>query len=94
MPQAGAPAALLEQLSIGGILIIPMGADKASQFIFRITRTEEGYDYEQLMPVRFVPLLPNVARNNEPVVQQPAPSPVREEDEDVFFSAGAALQTA
>lgn len=86
--QGDAPPALLEQLSIGGILIIPMGADKASQFIFRVTRTETGFDYEQLMPVRFVPLLPNVARSEQ------APPPAQEEDDDAFFSAGAALQTA
>lgn len=60
-----APRALLEQLAIGGIMVIPMGRDKASQFIYRITRTEAGFDYEQLMPVRFVPLLPNVARNGD-----------------------------
>lgn len=60
-----APPDLLDQLSIGGILIIPMGKDKSSQFIYRITRTEEGYESEQMMPVRFVPLLPNVAKDDE-----------------------------
>ena len=57
------PEPLLDQLSLGGILIIPMGRDKTSQFIYRITRLEEGFSCEQLMPVRFVPLLPNLARN-------------------------------
>ncbi|HYD19235.1 MAG TPA: protein-L-isoaspartate(D-aspartate) O-methyltransferase [Patescibacteria group bacterium] len=74
----GAPPALLEQLSIGGILIIPMGRDKSSQFIYRITRTETGFESEQLMPVRFVPLLPNVARND--VIR------ADEQDEDSFFA--------
>lgn len=63
------PPALLDQLSIGGIMIIPMGRDKASQFIYRITRLEDGYGCQQLMPVRFVPLLPNVARD------EPEPAP-------------------
>ena len=61
-----APTALLDQMSVGGIMIIPMGRDKASQFIYRVTRTEEGYDYEKLMPVRFVPLLPDIARDTQP----------------------------
>lgn len=63
------PPALLDQLSIGGILVIPMGRDKTSQFVYRITRLEEGFSCEQLMPVRFVPLLPDIARNEpDPVV--------------------------
>ncbi len=59
------PQALLDQLSIGGILIIPMGADKSSQHVYRITRYEDGFDSERLMPVRFVPLLPNIATASE-----------------------------
>lgn len=54
------PKALLEQISIGGIMVIPMGKQKDEQYLYRITRTEDGYDYERLMPVRFVPLLPKV----------------------------------
>lgn len=84
-----APPALLEQLAPGGIMIIPMGRDKASQFVYRITRAADGYGYEQLMPVRFVPLLPDVARAGQSAQQQPAA-----EDEIAFFGAGAALQPA
>lgn len=67
------PQPLLDQLSIGGILMIPMGRDKSSQFIYRITRQKDGYNCEQLMPVRFVPLLPNIARDT--------PEPAQDEDE-------------
>lgn len=64
-----APQALLDQMNIGGIMIIPMGRDKASQFIYRVTRDEDGHHFERLMPVRFVPLLPKVARDEpDPVV--------------------------
>lgn len=80
------PQALLDQMSIGGIMIIPMGRDKASQFIYRITRNEDGYGCEQLMPVRFVPLLPNVARDE-------AVSAAEDVSEGVF-NAGFALQPA
>jgi protein-L-isoaspartate(D-aspartate) O-methyltransferase len=81
------PQPLLDQLSIGGILIIPMGRDKTSQFIYRITRQEDGYHCEQLMPVRFVPLLPNIARD------QPEPEPVQDEQADPFvFPASFSFQ--
>lgn len=80
---AEVPQPLLDQLSIGGILIIPMGRDKSSQFIYRITRTETGYDTEQLMPVRFVPLLPNIARNTPEVLS------TEQEDPDVFATSFA-----
>jgi protein-L-isoaspartate(D-aspartate) O-methyltransferase len=76
------PEPLLEQLSIGGILVIPMGRDKSSQFIYRITRQEDGYSCEQLMPVRFVPLLPNIARNE----------PVREDQADPHLLSEFAFQ--
>ncbi len=57
-----APTALLTQMSVGAIMIIPMGRDKASQFIYRIEQPEKGnYTYTRLMPVRFVPLLPDIA---------------------------------
>lgn len=62
------PRELLEQMNIGGIMIIPMGRDKASQFIYRITRHEEDFTCERLMPVRFVPLLPKVARDEPDAV--------------------------
>ncbi len=82
-----APQALLDQMSIGGIMILPMGRDKASQFIYRITRTsEEAYETERLMPVRFVPLLPNVARDE--------PDPVVDDSAQDFLSGGFAFQPA
>jgi len=53
------PDALLNQLAIGGILVIPMGLN-GSQHLYRITRHEEGFECEKLAPVRFVPLLPDI----------------------------------
>ncbi len=52
------PKALLDQLADDGIMILPMGGDKASQFIVRITRKNGEFFSEQLWPTRFVPLLP------------------------------------
>jgi len=80
------PEPLREQLSVGGILIIPMGRDKSSQFIYRITRQQEDFRCEQLMPVRFVPLLPDIAHNGS--------DPVTDEQDDPFiFSAPLAFQS-
>lgn len=62
------PPRLLAQLAVGGIMVLPMGRDKASQFIVRITQPEEGvFMQETLCPVRFVPLLPgDPGREPEP----------------------------
>ncbi len=50
------PAALTEQLALGGRLILPVG-QPGEQELLRITRTEEGYERERLCWVSFVPLL-------------------------------------
>jgi protein-L-isoaspartate(D-aspartate) O-methyltransferase len=52
------PPALLEQLAIGGRLVIPIGSDKSDQTLFRITKLGvEDYRQEPLCEVRFVPLV-------------------------------------
>jgi len=55
------PRELLEQLAIGGRLVIPVGDDE--QTLKRITRvTEDQYETETLETVRFVPLLSGTVR--------------------------------
>ena len=49
------PENLLEQLTIGGKLIVPVGS--FAQELKRITRTHTGYETEDLMAVRFVPMV-------------------------------------
>lgn len=51
------PSALLDQLAIGGIMVIPIG-DARHQALIEITRTKKGFKKEVLDPVIFVPLLP------------------------------------
>src|SRR5213594_1610202 len=48
------PPALLQQLAVGGRLVIPLGT--LDQELVRVTRREDGTDREFLLPVRFVPL--------------------------------------
>jgi len=51
------PGPLLAQLKIGGIMVVPVGQSDTVQSLIRVTRTEAGFDYDELRPVRFVPLL-------------------------------------
>jgi len=52
------PKALLEQLAIGGRLVIPVGNELRSQELLAITRTaEHAYDRRSLGTVQFVPLV-------------------------------------
>jgi protein-L-isoaspartate(D-aspartate) O-methyltransferase len=48
------PRPLLDQLKPGGRLIAPVGQDL--QELLRITRTEQGFQRETIVPVRFVPM--------------------------------------
>ncbi|MGY9031851.1 MAG: protein-L-isoaspartate(D-aspartate) O-methyltransferase [Rhodobacterales bacterium] len=51
------PGPLLAQLRVGGIMVLPVGQSDTVQSLIRVTRLETGFDYEELRPVRFVPLL-------------------------------------
>ena len=52
------PPALLEQLQIGGRLVMPVGQGDDDQRLVRaIRRTHDRYDYDDLGAVRFVPLV-------------------------------------
>ncbi|MFL5270860.1 MAG: protein-L-isoaspartate(D-aspartate) O-methyltransferase [Anaeromyxobacteraceae bacterium] len=54
---AEVPQALLEQLSPGGRLVIPVGADVESQVLKLVVRGDDGVsEVTDLLPVRFVPL--------------------------------------
>jgi protein-L-isoaspartate(D-aspartate) O-methyltransferase len=48
------PALLIEQLAMGGRMILPLG--KLFQELVLITKTQEGIKRENLLPVRFVPM--------------------------------------
>ncbi|WP_371223700.1 protein-L-isoaspartate(D-aspartate) O-methyltransferase [Roseovarius sp. 2305UL8-3] len=57
------PGPLLAQLKPGGIMVVPVGQSDAVQHLIRVTRTETGYDYDELLPVRFVPLVEGLGRD-------------------------------
>ena len=49
------PDSLLEQLSIGGRMIVPVGQDRSMQKLQSILRTEDSYESQVLETVSFVP---------------------------------------
>jgi protein-L-isoaspartate(D-aspartate) O-methyltransferase len=57
------PGTLLSQLRIGGIMVVPVGQSDAVQSLIRVTRGADGYDYEELLPVRFVPLVEGLGQD-------------------------------
>lgn len=57
------PGPLLAQLRIGGIMVLPVGQSNTVQSLIRVTRTETGFDYDELLPVRFVPLVEGLGRD-------------------------------
>ena len=54
------PKELLAQLSDGGVLIAPVGEEQ--QTLVQIVRRGERFDFKELEPVHFVPLLGGVIR--------------------------------
>lgn len=51
------PAAYLEQLRVGGVLVIPTGATDDAQYLQCVRKEEDGVQVENLGLVRFVPLV-------------------------------------
>jgi protein-L-isoaspartate(D-aspartate) O-methyltransferase len=54
------PEALLQQLKVGGRLLVPVGPE-GEQELIRFTRREQKMDRASLGPVSFVPLLGGVS---------------------------------
>jgi len=54
------PGPLLAQLRVGGIMVLPVGQSDTVQVLIKVTRTAAGFEYEELRPVRFVPLVEGI----------------------------------
>jgi len=53
------PPALIAQLKPGGRMVIPVGGEGFIQYLKLVTkRADGGYDEREVIPVRFVPLVP------------------------------------
>ena len=51
------PVPLVDQLVVGGRMVIPIGAEQKSQVLVRVTKKEKGYSTENCGPCAFVPLI-------------------------------------
>jgi protein-L-isoaspartate(D-aspartate) O-methyltransferase len=56
------PDDLVNQLVDGGVMILPLGPHDGAQSLVKLMKTQEGLKREDLIGVRFVPLLPGTAR--------------------------------
>jgi len=56
------PDPLVAQLAEGGMMLLPLGPHGGAQRIVKLTKSAEGVAREDLIWVRFVPLLPGQAR--------------------------------
>jgi len=57
------PGPLMAQLREGGIMVLPVGQSDSVQTLIKVRRTASGFDYEELRPVRFVPLLEGMGKD-------------------------------
>lgn len=57
------PRLLLDQLRPGGIMVLPVGQSDEMQQLIRIEKTPSGLEYQEMADVRFVPLLPDIAKD-------------------------------
>lgn len=55
------PANLLDQLRVGGIMVLPVGQSDAVQSLIKARKTADGVEYSELCDVRFVPLVEGIA---------------------------------
>jgi protein-L-isoaspartate(D-aspartate) O-methyltransferase len=56
------PEALIQQLAPEGVMVLPLGPHASPQNVVRLTKSQDGIRKEELIAVRFVPLLPGQAR--------------------------------
>lgn len=61
------PQALLNQLRVGGIMIIPVGGVGEQVLKLYKRESEDAYGVRDVLPVRFVPLLPDVTDDKNDV---------------------------
>jgi protein-L-isoaspartate(D-aspartate) O-methyltransferase len=60
------PSALVEQLAVGGMMILPVGPRMGNQELRILTKTEKGVLTERSLPVRFVPMVKPPRERFEP----------------------------
>lgn len=59
---ADIPQDLVDQLGDDGAMVLPLGPHTGPQHVVRLTKSKDGLKREELIAVRFVPLLPGQAK--------------------------------
>lgn len=54
---AALPELLLQQLKLGGIMVLPLGDNQGEQRLLQVRRLREGHETRDIGSVRFVPLI-------------------------------------
>lgn len=57
------PTPLLEQLSSGGIMVLPVGQSDTVQKLIKVVKSEHELEYSEIRDVRFVPLVEGMAED-------------------------------
>lgn len=61
------PEALLNQIKVGGMMIIPVGEPGAQFLNLYRKESDDAYAVKKVMPVRFVPLLPDISHQEHDI---------------------------
>ncbi len=61
------PQGLLDQIKVGGMMIIPVGEPGDQMLKLYKRESDEAYSVKDLHPVRFVPLLPDVSHDKNDI---------------------------
>ncbi|HEX7966770.1 MAG TPA: protein-L-isoaspartate O-methyltransferase, partial [Stellaceae bacterium] len=59
-----------DSLAEGGVLVAPVGEERRDQRLIRIRRKDGAFLTEELGPVRFVPLVAGLPREQRPPKKQ------------------------
>lgn len=59
------PPVLVDQLAVGGRIVVPVGDQEMAQTLLCGVKTENGLELEEMGGVRFVPLLPGVEADRD-----------------------------
>ncbi|MGB0499337.1 MAG: protein-L-isoaspartate(D-aspartate) O-methyltransferase [Rubricella sp.] len=57
------PAILIDQLKVGGVMVLPVGQTDAVQQLIKVVKHPGGLEYHELGDVRFVPLVEGIAED-------------------------------
>lgn len=61
------PQALIDQIRVGGRMIIPVGGTGEQMLKLYVRESDDAYSVRDVLPVRFVPLLPDVSNEKNDV---------------------------